>query len=79
MPAPPAYGLPAQPVVAAPPAMPMTPQLPLAPMLPQTPVMPPAPQPALTRPPNQNVILYVILGGLFVMALFVVIFFALKV
>jgi hypothetical protein len=48
-------------------------------MLPQAPVMPPTPQPTLTRPPNQNVILYVILGGLFVMALFVVIFFALKV
>jgi hypothetical protein len=63
MPAQPALMMPQPPVVPAPPAAAL--QLPTA----------PAPGP---RPASSNLILYVILGAVFVIALFLVVFFALK-
>jgi hypothetical protein len=83
---PPAYGLPAQPAApAAPPiyGMPVQSSLPM----PQAPAMPAPPSASLNFPATQvqqpptassNLVLYCILGGLFLVALFVVVFFALK-
>jgi hypothetical protein len=69
--APPVYGMPAQPPSMAehPAAMAAPPVTPLA--------MPAAFAPA-SRPRSSNVTLYIILGALFVVALFLVIFFALR-
>ena len=69
--APPMYGMPAQhvPVMPHPPAVPAPPAAALN--LPATPV-------ARPQPASSNLVLYVVLGALFVIALFLVIFFALK-
>jgi len=69
--APPVYGMPMQPPSMSPhgPAMPAPPATPLN--MPATYVPP-------SRPGSSNVTLYVILGALFVIALFLVIFFALR-
>jgi len=69
--APPMYGMPMQPPSMAPhgPAMPAPPP---------TPLNMPATHVPTSRPGSSNTTLYIILGTLFVVALFLVIFFALK-
>jgi hypothetical protein len=68
--APPLYGMPTQPASmgARPPVMPAPPSTPLN--------MPAMYTPAARAP--QNVTLYIILGALFLVALFLVVFFALR-
>jgi hypothetical protein len=69
--APPVYGMPMQPPS-------MTPQAPAMPAPPATPLNMPATYVPTSRPGSSNVTLYVILGALFMVALFLVIFLALK-
>jgi hypothetical protein len=71
--------------MAAPPIIPMPqaygmPSQPAAPVIPHAPVLPAPPAVAVHVPARSspNLALYVILGGLFVVALFLVVFFALK-
>ena len=86
---PPAYGIPGQRQPAAPTAPPMyrMPTQPAPPVTPYSPVMAAPPAPALRMPatpapvpprPRANVALYVFVGGLFLMAMFLVVFFALR-
>jgi len=83
---PPAFGAPARPAAPmAPPVYRMPAQPPA--VMPRPPAMPAPPAPSLNlpatqlpagRPSSSNLALYIILGGLFLIALFLVVFFALK-